>query len=134
MLRRSILALAIIDIVGTALLAQQPPAISGAQFDVDSIKLNKTGERGPFQTLPDGTFRSSGTPISLIVQLAAPVPVFEIVGLPDWAKTDGYDLIGKPPPGMVPSREQQKEMMRNLLIERMKFVAHVEEQERDGFA
>lgn len=58
----------------------------------------------------------------------------EIVGLPDWAKSDGYDIIAKPAPGSNPTREQRVEMIRNMLIERMKLVAHVEEQLRTTFA
>jgi len=112
----------------------QPPALVGAQFDVVSIKRNTSGEGGGFQFLPDGSFRSTNTAVSVMVRGAAPLDVFEVVGLPDWAKGDGYDIIAKTPSGANPSRDQRAEMFRNLLGERMKFAAHVEEQERNGFA
>jgi uncharacterized protein (TIGR03435 family) len=54
--------------------------------------------------------------------------------LPDWARTEGYDIIAKPAPGSNPTREQRIEMMRNMLIERMKVAGHIEEQERTVFS
>src|SRR5262245_6996128 len=119
----------------TALVAAstaQSPA--GVQFDVVSIKPHKSeiGEGGGMQYLPDGTFMMTNQPISSIILGAAPLPVREVSGLPNWANTECYDIIAKPPAGST--RQQQSEMMRNMIIERMKLVGHVEEQERTTFA
>jgi uncharacterized protein (TIGR03435 family) len=106
----------------------------GAQFDVVSIKPNKSeiGAGGGIRTLPDGTFMMTNHPIRSIILGAAPVPVREVSGLPNWANTECYDIVAKPPAGAT--REQRAEMMRNMFIERMKLVGHVEEQERTTFA
>ena len=81
MIRRSVLALAVITgtASATALRAQQPPpAISGAQFDVVSIKLNTSGEMGGgMRELPDGGFQATNIRIRQIMNAAAPEPVFE---------------------------------------------------------
>jgi uncharacterized protein (TIGR03435 family) len=117
---------------------QQTPPMVGAQFDVVSIKPHQydpaTG--GGMRTGPDGTFTMTSQPIWSIIAYASPVPVSprEIVGLPEWANTEHYDIIAKPAPGSNPTREQRAEMMRNMLIERMKVAGHIEEQERTTFA
>ena len=64
--------------------------------------------------------------------LLTPVPIRETAGLPDWASTERYDIVAKPPAGATP--DQQNDMLRSLFIERMQFVFHVEEQERDTYA
>jgi uncharacterized protein (TIGR03435 family) len=117
---------------------QQTPPMVGAQFDVVSIKPHQydpaTG--GGMRTGPNGTFTMTSQPIWSIIAYASPVPVSprEIVGLPEWANTEHYDIIAKPAPGSNPTREQRAEMMRNMLIERMKVAGHIEEQERTTFA
>ena len=117
--------------------SQQPPPIVDAQFDVVSIKRNTSGPgSSSMRTLPDGTFMMTNGEIVSIVGAASPVPVSleEITGLPEWTKTERYDIIAKPADGSNPTREQRAEMMRNMIIDRMKLVAHVEEQERTTFA
>ena len=120
-------------------VVQQPTApMIGAQFDVVSIKRHNydANTGGGMGTLPDGTFMMTALPIWSIIAYASPVPVAprEILGLPRWATSEGYDIIAKPAPGSNPTREQRAEMMRNMLIERMKVAGHIEEQERTTFA
>src|SRR5204863_10112263 len=119
----------------TLLALQQQPALVGAQFDVTSIKPNKEGAQGGgMRTLPDGTFQATNIRIRQIMNAASPEPVTDITGLPDWDLTERYDIIGKPAPDSHPTREQRAEMMRNMLIERMKVAGHIEQVERPGFA
>jgi len=121
-----------------SLLAPQSAAVSGPQFDVVSIKPHKSDPPvgGSMRTLPDGTFMIIGLPIRSIIAFASPVPVTprEIIGMPDWVATERYDITGKPAPGSNPTREQRAEMMRAMLIERMKVAGHIEEQEQTTFA
>jgi uncharacterized protein (TIGR03435 family) len=132
-MRSAFLALALVA-SGTTLLVQVP-AISGAQFDVVSIKLNKSGDIGSSgRQLPDGTQVWTNRPISTIIGAAAPEQAFETIGLPEWARAERYDITARPAPDSRPSRQQRAEMMRNLFIDRFKLVAHIEQRERDGFA
>jgi uncharacterized protein (TIGR03435 family) len=134
MIRRCVLITVTLAAAGSTLLAQSA-ALVGAQFDVVSIKLNASGAMGSGgRELPDGTRLFTNRTIASIVTAAAPEPVFEAVGLPDWTKTEHYDIQAKPAPDSHPTREQRAEMMRNLFMDRMKLLAHVEERERDGFA
>jgi len=113
-----------------AIHAQSPGT---AQFDVVSIKPNTAGPgTGGMRTLPDGTFMMTNQPIRSIILSASPVPVREVAVLPDWVNTDRYDITAKSPAGST--REQQAEMMRNMIVERMKVVGHIEEQDRTTFA
>ena len=108
---------------------------AGAQFEVVSIKLNTSGDIGAtMQTLPDGGFRASNIRIRQIMNAAAPEPVVDFIGLPDWVLNDRYDIFARPAPDSHPTHAQSNEMMRNMLIDRMKLVGHVKEEERPGFA
>lgn len=103
------------------------------EFDVVSIKRSDPDARGAgIRRLPDGTLIMTNQPIASIIFSASAVPAREVVGLPDWANTDRYDVTAKPPPGST--LQQRAEMMRTMFAERMKLKAHVEDRERDTFA
>ena len=104
-----------------------------AQFEVVSIKRHVTLDANSgIQNLPDGTTIAINQPISSLISGAAPVQVREVVGGPDWLKTERYDVTTKPPAGSTPA--QRREMVRRMFAERMKLVAHIEQRERDTFA
>jgi len=111
--------------------AAQPPA-SGARFETISIKVSESQNDGGMRTLPDGTFVMTNQPIRSIILAGSPVPVRETKGLPDWVDRERYDITAKPPAGS--SRQQQGEMMRNLLVDRLKLAGHVEEQDGTTYA
>ena len=115
-------------------LAVDLRAQDAAEFDVVSIKRNIAGAEagGGIRTLPDGTFIMTNQAIRSIITLAAPTPVREVIGLPEWALNDRYDVTTKPPAGAT--REQRAQMMRKMFADRMKLVAHIEERERETFA
>lgn len=120
-----LVALAIVPTIS----AQTPRA----EFDVVSIKRSAPAEPGSsMRTLPDGTSIMLNVRVQQFITSAAPVPVREVIGLPDWATTERYDVTAKPPDGSTP--QQRSEMWRTLFVERMKLEAHVEERERDTFA
>lgn len=104
------------------------------EFDVVSIKPNVSppGSGGGIRTLPDGTVIMTNQPLRSMILAASPVQSREVVGLPSWMNTDRYDLTAKPPSGST--REQRARMWQALFAERMKLVAHVEQQERATFA
>jgi uncharacterized protein (TIGR03435 family) len=104
------------------------------EFDVASIKRNTTplGAGGGLGIRPDGTFIMTNQPIQSIILNASPVPVREVVGVPDWVNTERYDVTVKPPVGST--REQWSQMWQALFADRMKLVAHVERRERTTFA
>ena len=117
---------------GLRLPAQSPAELSGAQFDVVSIKRSPSDAAGGgMRNLPDGTMIVINQPIRSIILSASPVPAREVEGLPDWVNSERYDVTLKPPAGTT---RQRREMMRSMFAERMMLKAHVEERERDVFA
>jgi uncharacterized protein (TIGR03435 family) len=121
-----------------ALVCSQPvthaQAAAPLEFDVVSIKPSAAGlDFTRMQTLPDFTFMMTNSPLRSIVMNASPVDgVREVLGLPDWANTERYDITAKPPAGTT--REQLRPMWQALLADRMKLVSHIEQQERTTFA
>jgi uncharacterized protein (TIGR03435 family) len=115
-----------------SLLAAQ--STTPAEFEVVSIKPNTSppGSGGGMRTLPDGSQRMVNATIRAVILSASPVPTREVLGLPDWANTERYDIVVKPPAGATP--EQRREMWRTMFANRMKLVAHVESRERDAYS
>ena len=106
---------------------------SAPEFEVVSIKKNNGSQPGGgMRTSPDGTLMMTNQPIRSILTTAAPVPVRDVIGYPDWVITERYDVIAKPPAGATP--EQRAAMWQAAFAERMKLRAHVEEREQDTYA
>ena len=125
------LALIIVSLCGIQVIRAQ--STTRVEFEVISIKrAAPDAVSGGMRTLPDGTLIMVNQPIRSIINSAAPVPVRDVVGLPDWAMRERYDITARPPANST--REQRSEMWRTAFAERMKLVAHVEEREQDTFA
>jgi bla regulator protein blaR1 len=128
-------ALAILD--APRLRAAQTPAgdTGGPRFEVASVKPNKT--TGPrlvamFQVLPGGRFDATLIQLRGLVLYAYSVTSERIVGGPSWASTDRFDIAAKAEGD--PSAAEMKAMVRALLADRFKLVAHTETRELPMFA
>jgi uncharacterized protein (TIGR03435 family) len=125
---------------GTAWTQPKAPSDSGQQFDVASIKLNKTNDP-PFSNFPlgpgdvyvpnGGLFSARGIPLLTYLFFA-----YKIIGnqgqylfpqLPEWAKTDRYDIQARAEGN--PGKEQMRLMMRTLLADRFGLKMHNETRE-----
>ena len=92
------LSLVLAQAIATAGLSTQTstslPA-AGPTFDVVSIKRNTSGalSGAPPIVRPDGGFRLFNVPVATLISRAYPpsVPI-ELVGLPEWARTERYDF------------------------------------------
>src|SRR5580704_14123355 len=101
-----VFALMTTTIVAVQLSAQSPAAV---QFDVVSIKrVDELRQGGGMRTLPDGTVMMMNQPLWTLVSAASPVPVRDVVGMPDWMTRERYDVTAKPPAGLT--REQLTHM------------------------
>jgi uncharacterized protein (TIGR03435 family) len=117
--------------------AQSSPATSspggvGAAsltFDVASVKPNKSGDqRVMIQMPPTGRYTATNIALRMLLRQAYDVQDFQIVGGPNWLASDRFDIVAKPPDGMT-GPEQIRPMLRALLAERFKLVAHNETRE-----
>jgi|SRR5687767_2557830 len=130
MTRTTVSVVAIAWLGATVVLAQSPPP----RFEVVSIRRNTSESVAGMgtRTLPDGTFVMTNLAMEAIIRRVSPVPVRTVIGLPDWATYDRYDIIAKPPSGATD--EQRTEMLKTLFADRMKLAAHVEQREQTTFA
>lgn len=114
--------------------APAPPASGGTSaanitFEVASVKPNKSGDqRVMIQMPPTGRYTATNVPLRLLLRQAFDVQDFQIVGGPNWLATDRFDIVAKPPDGMT-GPEQIRPMLRALLADRFKLVAHNETRE-----
>ncbi|HTM04085.1 MAG TPA: TIGR03435 family protein [Vicinamibacterales bacterium] len=122
--------------VAATVAAQDSP-----RFDVVSIKPNRSGD--PLirlDTEPGGRFITVNAPLRSLLRLAYGIEDFEIVGAPDWARSEGFDIIAVgrqelpllegPGRGSAPLRT----LLQALLRDRFSLTAHVEAREAAGLA
>jgi uncharacterized protein (TIGR03435 family) len=117
--------------------ATTSPAGVGAAsltFEVASVKPNKSGDqRVMIQMPPNGRYTATNVALRMLLRQAFDVQDFQIVGGPNWLATDRFDIVAKPPDGIT-GPEQIRPMMRALLADRFKLVAHNETREMPIFS
>jgi uncharacterized protein (TIGR03435 family) len=117
----------------TGLTAQAPE--KAPQFEVASVKPNKSAGGGVrIGFMPGGRFVATNVAVRDLISMAygqpQPLPNFQIIGGPGWVASDRFDIEAKaagdqPPPSAGPPT-QMFLMIRSLLAERFKLVAHEE--------
>jgi len=112
--------------VGLALTAWAALGLAqDLRFQSATVSLNTSGAlSGGSQIQPGGRVTITNTSIRDTLRYIYDVPDFAIVGAPDWLSSERYD-IGAEAAGN-PSRDELKEMMRNLLADRFALVVHRE--------
>ena len=109
-------------LIAAAVAAQAP------SFDVVSIKPNKSGSGSmTVGSRGDRWVAVNATTLTLVMN-AYSHETFNIVAVPAWMKSERYDVTATS--SLVnPTREQYQAMVRALLAERFKLVAHTEVRE-----
>jgi uncharacterized protein (TIGR03435 family) len=74
------------------------------------------------------------TTVEEFLLLGYSVQKSQLVGLPDWAKTEKWDVNGVPDAEGMPSLKQLEEMMQRILAERFGLKLHHEQRELPVFA
>ena len=113
----------------------QPPAALTA-FEVATIKPTRNGIISGDGAArvgwdPGGTFRIDDGSVGVLLRSAYP-GVVGIRGLSGWATTAHYDVLAKAP--RAPTGDERSALVRRLLADRFKLVAHVEQEERETYA
>ena len=99
-------------------------------FEVASIKKQAAliPPSGPGATAPPSlAFRSRNATVASLTQFAYGVSFFQVVGGPDWARKDLFDIDARAA-GEVPP-EQMRLMVRSLLEDRFKLIVRREQRE-----
>src|SRR2546421_12884446 len=105
-----------------AMMAQR----GAPQFDVVSVKPNKSGFRTPgvFRFQPDGSLRVVNMPLRDVVRVAYRLQGYQIDGWPGWLSSEYFDIQAKAAGN--PNQEQRLSMLRSLLQTRFKLVTHTQ--------
>jgi len=105
------------------------------EFEVASIRPSSSN-----QPLAAGfnvtatELRSSNISLANIITFTFELHPTQVSGLPDWAATEGYEIIAKLPPGGDPSDDQLRTMLKNLLQSRFGLSYHTEPRELSVYA
>ena len=118
------------SLAAVLLLAQAPPA----EFEVASIKLNKSGPTGPSRVLIQAGDRVTITKVTVktLIQVAYNLPPQQVVGGPGWLDDDRFDIVAKAE-RRAPTAEL-REMLRHLVADRFKLTSHSEDRITQGYA
>ena len=104
-------------------------------FEVASVKQNKTNNQAGFQVLPSGRLVIANVPLAMIITMAYGLPIQSnrLTGIPDWVRSDRFNIEATPGSGGIPSGVSSKaradmvrEMMQTLLADRFKMVVRRE--------
>ena len=97
-----------------------------AQFDVASIRLNKSHDAGVRFAFTQNGFNATNISVIMLLKLAYGVEEDQIVGLPGWAKSERFDITAKVLEKDLRklSTEQRKHMIRPLLVDRFQLRFH----------
>jgi uncharacterized protein (TIGR03435 family) len=115
----------VLTILLTALVAAQAPP----SFEAASVKVNTSGVfRRGMGPAPGGRFTATNTFARDLIAYAYGIPQdslgFRIVGGPKWIDDDRFDINANVTGAWTP--QQMREMMRTLLADRFKLIAHTE--------
>jgi uncharacterized protein (TIGR03435 family) len=116
-----------------------PARAAGPEFDVASIKsaaqptpeLFRSGKIHIGMTVSGERVDIGGMPLTTLIQQAFGVKPFQVIA-PDWARESRWDILAKLPEGG--SQEQVPEMLKALLVDRFKLVAHRDNKELPVYA
>jgi uncharacterized protein (TIGR03435 family) len=105
---------------------QSPTPSPLPSFAVASVKPNNSSDPRattvPLQ--PNGRYAITNASLELLMQFAFQRPLYGIVGIPDWARREKFDIEARAD-GVPPAREIFL-MLRSLLVERFNMVTHDE--------
>ena len=100
------------------------------QFEVASVKPSGTPPHLVY-AIDSSRVDIGFTPLKSLIVLAYRVQAYQVDG-PDWLASARFDLLAKLPAGAT--KEQVPEMLRALLAERFRLVAHHENKEQQVYA
>src|SRR6185369_16517674 len=111
--------MAAIAVYGVASAHGQPA--KPLEFEVASVKTNKTGQReGGITAIGGGRFRAANIPFKIILATAYDVNFEQISGGPDWLDSERFDVEAKP--DRLATTPQIHLMLQKLLADRFGLV------------
>ena len=109
------------------------PGAPRPEFEVASIKLNKSGDlRVMINTAGGGRFTATNIPLQRLIMNAYRVKNFQISGAPAWLNSERYDVEAKAAGN--PSTDEVGRMLQTLLEDRLQLKFHRETKELPVYA
>lgn len=102
-------------------------------FKVATIKPSRPGTERSIRTRTR-IFSTTGTTLENLVAFAWQLRAPRIDGLPEWAKTEKFDISAEPNAEGQPSEDQDREMLKKLLAERFGMKFHMGSREFPVYA
>ena len=109
-------------------LAQVATPAQNPAFDVVSIKPNLAGGSG-IQDRPDGGLTMINVPATTLISRAYRL---DVAGLPEWAAKERFDVVATANRKGA-TREERDAMLKAMLADRFKLIAHIEDREYDTY-
>ena len=106
----------------------KPPAFEVASIKVSAPSISRRPQYGR------NTWTAVNVPLHLLLVTAFDVGTYDVVGLPDWVRTEAYSIDAKADDGVILTPENVRPLLRQLLVERFKLLAHRETVSQRGFA
>ena len=108
-----------------------PPMAADANpsFEVATIKPSKPDDQRKAFIVRGNEFHIINQPLTQIISFAFDVQAKQVIGLPDWADSDKFDIDGKPDGEGAPSGKQWKTMIQKMLADRFQFKFHKDKKE-----
>jgi uncharacterized protein (TIGR03435 family) len=120
---RYLVPLALALTIPLVLAAQAP-----AEFEVASIKRNTSiSDMGGGGPRPGGRYQLTNMAGRTIAALAWGLPTGRVIGAPEWASVERYDIDARSKE--KPTPDETRRMLQGLLRDRFQFVGHVEQRE-----
>ena len=105
------------------------PTDQRPRFDAASVKLNQSPEAGINNRFSPGRFAYVNTPLEVFIYNAYGFTSERVLGMPDWARRDKYDITATHSPEYQAFSQQQRAMLQRLLEERFSLQTHRETRE-----
>jgi uncharacterized protein (TIGR03435 family) len=122
---RVVLSIAAALILFAAAAPAQP-----LEFEVASIKANRTDSGGASFSFQDGKVTATNLSLLSLTQFAYDLGTSRVVG-PSWLDSDRYDIIAKSPAGA--SESDRRLMLQTLLKNRFRITVHWDKKEMPAY-
>src|SRR5215211_2161042 len=112
-------------------IACWPVIAAQAAFDSASVKPNRSGAPGGLTDFRPGQFVALNQTLRVLLVTAYGLEDFRIVGGPDWIDKDRFDVQARAESPVT--RADAMPMLRSLLHDRFKVIAHTERRDRSVY-
>ena len=128
------IALVLVATASTLVLAQTPapiPMSTDLAFEVASVKPNNSGSTSSSTSGRQGSFTANNVTLRGLIIFAYRLREFQLTTGPGWITSERYDILARAPENV---RTDNPAMVRTLLRDRFKLVAHQETRQDQIYA